>query len=549
MAVITTYDELKAAFPDLSPTSSVGVYIADVQALVIQTNALLVQGEQALAEAVSLGLPSSYLDAYEAAVAQYQDQIGLLQGQLAGLAGYDVNLEIGTLISTPPPAPAPAPGPPPPPAPAPAPLPEFAPSAPLPYSGDGVRIFGDTPMLLRETDLTLPAAAAYTYTGTGLTYESPDIANDSSRVGTLNYTDPSAAATVIYDGAVDAFKGLVGESVKDLPYGDFAVKASDARDVGAAMNDTVFKVMNLLHDAGEVANNQMTLGEWEDLHDTMLQEEKAKYTALAAGQLTAAVPGIGWAFAPVVSKLFEVSIAEQVTHSYVLRASLDPVISGGPLADIVIGGSAKTTIRLGDGNSLAAAGDAGDTIIVGQGNDSVIGGAGVDLVQFSGSQSQYSIARSADGSAVVTGLQGTDHLDRIERLQFADHYVALDVTGDAGQAYRLYQAAFSRLPDLGGLGYQMTALDSGLSLSQVAGNFIASPEFQRTYGNVDNTQFITLLYQNVLHRAPDAGGLQFHLNEIATGQSRADVLVHFSESPENQANVIGAIQNGMIYTL
>jgi hypothetical protein len=33
------------------------------------------------------------------------------------------------------------------------------------------------------------------------------------------------------------------------------------------------------------------------------------------------------------------------------------------------------------------------------------------------------------------------------------------------------------------------------------------------------------------------------------GQSRAMELVHFSESPENQANVIGAIQDGMFFTL
>jgi serralysin len=104
------------------------------------------------------------------------------------------------------------------------------------------------------------------------------------------------------------------------------------------------------------------------------------------------------------------------------------------------------------------------------------------------------------------------------------------------------------MPDLGGMGYQMHALDMGFSLSQVAAAFIASPEFQAKYGNVDNTQFITLLYQNVLDRAPDSGGLQFHLQELEVwGLSRADVLTNFSESPENQANVIGAIQNGILY--
>jgi serralysin len=93
----------------------------------------------------------------------------------------------------------------------------------------------------------------------------------------------------------------------------------------------------------------------------------------------------------------------------------------------------------------------------------------------------------------------------------------------------------------------MHDLDIGVSLQQVASNFIASPEFQATYVSVDNTRFITLLYRNVLHREPDDAGLQYHLNEFAQGETRADMLIHFSESPENQANVIGEIQDGMVY--
>jgi serralysin len=96
----------------------------------------------------------------------------------------------------------------------------------------------------------------------------------------------------------------------------------------------------------------------------------------------------------------------------------------------------------------------------------------------------------------------------------------------------------------------MKALDDGLNIAQVAANFIASPEFTATYGALDNTAFVNQLYQNVLHRGADAGGLAFHTSNLATGaNTRANVLVGFSESPENQAALIGTIQNGMVYTL
>ena len=55
----------------------------------------------------------------------------------------------------------------------------------------------------------------------------------------------------------------------------------------------------------------------------------------------------------------------------------------------------------------------------------------------------------------------------------------------------------------------MNALDQGLNISQVAQNFINSPEFSATYGSLNDTQFVTQLYANVLHRAPDDGGLAY----------------------------------------
>jgi hypothetical protein len=192
-----------------------------------------------------------------------------------------------------------------------------------------------------------------------------------------------------------------------------------------------------------------------------------------------------------------------------------------------------------------------DTLAGRSGDDTLIGGAGKDTAVYSGRHADFRITRTGGNMTVsdTTGAEGSDTLVDVERLRFADKLVALDTAGNAGMAYRLYQAAFDRKPDESGLGYQMNALDGGLGLSQVAANFIASPEFQATYGALDNTLFVTQLYRNVLHRAPDAGGLQFHVDNLGRGLARAEVLVGFSESPENQAALIGTIQNGMVYTL
>ena len=187
------------------------------------------------------------------------------------------------------------------------------------------------------------------------------------------------------------------------------------------------------------------------------------------------------------------------------------------------------------------------------GNDIIDGGAGTDSVIYRGNLASYVITKTSTGYTVadsVSGRDGSDTLINVERLQFSDKSIAFDTSGDAGQAYRLYQAAFNRTPDVGGLGFQMKTLDAGWPLAAVAQNFIDSPEFVATYGALNSTDFVQKMYHNVLHRIGAQSELDYYVPKIDSGtMTRAAVLVGFSESPENQAAVIGVIQNGMIYTV
>lgn len=141
----------------------------------------------------------------------------------------------------------------------------------------------------------------------------------------------------------------------------------------------------------------------------------------------------------------------------------------------------------------------------------------------------------------------SDKLVNVERLQFTDKTLALDINDTAGQAYRIYQAAFNRTPDNGGLKYWIGIMDSGVPLTTVSSGFIGSAEFQKLYGtNPTNELFVTKLYDNVLHRAPDAGGYKYWVDLLNSGTiDKTSTLVNFSESNENQAGVIGVIQNGI----
>lgn len=112
--------------------------------------------------------------------------------------------------------------------------------------------------------------------------------------------------------------------------------------------------------------------------------------------------------------------------------------------------------------------------------------------------------------------------------------IADAVGAPAMRMTRLYSAYFQRLPDFSGFGYWTRRLRSGTSLKKVSDTFAASSEFTTKYGSLSNTAFVTLVYQNVLGRAPDPSGRSYWVRKLdARTISRGSVMLNFSESSEN----------------
>lgn len=242
--------------------------------------------------------------------------------------------------------------------------------------------------------------------------------------------------------------------------------------------------------------------------------------------------------------------------SYVLSGNLSTLGVGGDGADTLSGIArlqfSDITVQLSNYNSLLTGTYGDDVLTAGAGSQLIATGSGLDTVRFSGSVSNYSLA--ATGSAItVTDLSstgGADLLTGVERLTFSDGALALDTTGAAGRIYRLYVAALNRAPDKHGMGDWLYQLDHGSDLDSIAAGFVYSDEFMRIYGaNSTDTTFVTLLYSNVLHRAPDADGFKHWTDMLANHVSRASVLTGFSESAEGTALIGQSIPAEIAYTL
>ncbi|MEP1943694.1 MAG: DUF4214 domain-containing protein, partial [Sulfitobacter sp.] len=136
------------------------------------------------------------------------------------------------------------------------------------------------------------------------------------------------------------------------------------------------------------------------------------------------------------------------------------------------------------------------------------------------------------GSDMILGAEGADTIsggsggDTISGGNGDDVLVGGTVDAEfdalAASVTRLYLATLNRAPDEGGhLDWIETLAAGQRDLESVAAGFVNSAEFQRDYGSTTDTQFVTLLYNNVLGRAPDTGGLQGWLDALQGGGYRA----------------------------
>jgi Ca2+-binding RTX toxin-like protein len=240
-------------------------------------------------------------------------------------------------------------------------------------------------------------------------------------------------------------------------------------------------------------------------------------------------------------------------------------IIAGTLGDDRIDGTSGVDYIAGyRGYDLIFAGDGNDVIYPSIEGGMGMGGNGIDTLIFgrtlSNSIIEPWVLKNDAGSPIGLGISVTNKLVpsisvkflTVERLQFLDTSIALDIapTENAGSVYMLYKAAFNRPSDVGGMGYWIAQKDSGKNIvTDIAQGFVNSAEFIVKYGtNPTNASYVNNLYQNVLGRSGEAGGVAYWTGEMDAGRvSKAQALVQFATLPEGAGLVAPLIANGIQY--
>jgi serralysin len=212
--------------------------------------------------------------------------------------------------------------------------------------------------------------------------------------------------------------------------------------------------------------------------------------------------------------------------------SFVPATDGDDGFDVLIGGN---------GNDIFVAGDGTDTVSGNGGLNTLVIDTSLDLLQINGSASSFSVI-AGNSKISATGIDFLATQDGIFAIAGSNAGI------DAAQAANLrqeislvYNAGLDRKIDVGGLAYWSKELVDGGSLKDLAAGLINADEFAQLFGkpgDMSDTSFVQVLYNNVLKREGEEAGVNHWVDTLASGTNeRADVLVGFSLSDENRSAV------------
>lgn len=191
-----------------------------------------------------------------------------------------------------------------------------------------------------------------------------------------------------------------------------------------------------------------------------------------------------------------------------------------------------------------------DTIKGQPGTDFFDGGLGIDTVVYNGPQERYSITKSGNRYVVSepTGSDDTDYLSNIERIQFSNGKVALDLGGNAGQAARLIGALLgpSFIKDKALAGVVLGLIDQDYSIESIANLGLNTSFYLALAGSTKHEDFVNHVFRNVVGRPPEAIEQKTYVDMLYAGTSQAAlaVMAAGTEFTASQIGLTGLTSHG-----
>ena len=183
------------------------------------------------------------------------------------------------------------------------------------------------------------------------------------------------------------------------------------------------------------------------------------------------------------------------------------------------------------------------------GSDKVTGTFFVDVVKQTSTVSSNQLTKLSDGSWQVQNKftpSNSDNLVNVERIEFSDMSVALDVSGPAGQVAKILGSVFGKsyVSNTVFAGIGLAYLDGGMSYLDLCGLAAGAA------GLSSSDLLVTTLLRNTTGSEPTALSKSSYLQSISNGASHASVVQQLADSSANtqSINLTDLANIGLAYT-
>jgi len=231
--------------------------------------------------------------------------------------------------------------------------------------------------------------------------------------------------------------------------------------------------------------------------------------------------------------------------------------TGYAVGDIVtipgasLGGSAAnfdivTVSSIATGGKISTFGTVG-TGQVGNGTNYTVikvdGTTGVDTYPILGKSTDFTVTNDLTNKNITVvsllDITASFKLDNHERVVFSDKATAFDITGNAGEVYALLKASFGGTVNKTYQGLGIALEDAGTTSLGISDLIVNSAPFKALA--TDNTNFVNLVYTNVMGTAPTIAQALPFINALAAGTSTQAQLLNTAAHLSTFQQTLGLI--------
>ena len=231
--------------------------------------------------------------------------------------------------------------------------------------------------------------------------------------------------------------------------------------------------------------------------------------------------------------------------------------TGYAVGDIVtipgasLGGSAAnfdivTVSSIATGGKISTFGTVG-TGQVGNGTNYTVikvdGTTGVDTYPILGKSTDFTVTNDLTNKNITVAslldITASFKLADHERVVFSDKATAFDITGNAGEVYALLKASFGGTVNKTYQGLGIALEDAGTTSLGISDLIVNSAPFKALA--TDNTNFVNLVYTNVMGTAPTIAQALPFINALAAGTSTQAQLLNTAAHLSTFQQTLGLI--------